>query len=122
MKSLEIIIPGRPIPLNAIWRHVGSRTYLTNEARAYKERVAAHALAAARSAGWPKPETVKRCAVTIVVVNPHPLADVDGPAKLILDALEGIVFSNDRVARPLLLDDEHDDGEPRVRITVSTAT
>jgi Holliday junction resolvase RusA-like endonuclease len=44
--------------------------------------------------------------------------DIDGPIKLILDALQGIVYANDRQVSALTVYKRHDPAHPRTMIQV----
>lgn len=55
----------------------------------------------ARPATWPTLDSIKEAYVSIAVYNSR--ADIDAPAKSTLDALEGVLFDNDRVVLSLTL-------------------
>ena len=111
----------RPVSVNEMYLNRrggrGKGRILTNDAREYKAAVSSIAFVVARSVGWPKPEFVSRCGVSIVVWNTR--HDTGACDKATVDALEGIFFKNDRVVRPLNSDRDSDGGLPRVEIRVS---
>lgn len=116
--NLTFIVYRKPLPQNHIWRKGPRGVYLTSTAREYKDAIRFHALAAARTNDWPKPEKITSCAVIIHAFNPHKLADCDAFAKLVLDALEGILFTNDRVVTEITQRKIFDADEPRIQLTV----
>jgi Holliday junction resolvase RusA-like endonuclease len=73
---------------------------LTPEARDFRNRCAGAALVA-RPLHWPKFDNIIEARITITAFNSK--ADIDAPAKSTLDALEGILFKNDRIVKALSL-------------------
>jgi hypothetical protein len=72
---------------------------------------------AVRKQGWPPLAKVEQVHLSIVVWNTK--HDCSACEKPIADALEGIVYKNDRVAKPRFNDAQSDGGDPRVEITVT---
>jgi crossover junction endodeoxyribonuclease RusA len=110
-----------------------SLTYVTSEAKAYKQEVAW----LAKSFGVRKP-IVGRVAVDIKLYPKRPLdwlkraskdplcwddtvqcIDVDNANKVLLDALKGVVMDDDKWVRRLSSERMEPDGEARVVVTVS---
>lgn len=73
----------------------GKGLILSEAGREYKDAVRAMALVAARRIDWPRPELVLRAAVHVTTYNCR--HDVDAPLKLTQDALETVLYTNDRV-------------------------
>lgn len=101
----------RPAGSRGGWRH-------TEPAHAtYKAVVTAEALAEVNRKKLPKPAFPREdVRVGIVLYGPGP-GDVDNFAKLILDALEGPVYVNDRQVADLHVR-RYTDAHPRAVITV----
>lgn len=89
---------------------------MSSAGRDYKDVVRMYALAAAKSVGWPKPDCVKKASVEITAFNTR--HDADAAAKLTCDALEGILYENDRVIQGVTCRKAKDGGKVRVQITV----
>ena len=111
-------VPHRPPGVNVAYapgrwgkRHGFIKTPVANE---YADRIKL----AARRAMRGKPPIEGRCLARLLFVHPDERADTDGPVKLTLDALEGIVYRNDRQARRLEVDYLVDPEAPRVEIEI----
>jgi hypothetical protein len=88
-----------PVSVNAAYarsRGAGGDRHLTRAGREFKQRVAAEAIVARQEAGWPPAVTVNHARVSYELFDYR--GDTDGPCKLAKDALEGILYANDRVA------------------------
>lgn len=87
--------------------------------RAYKERVALCATAAVSRAGWAFAEG-EYYMVDVAVHRTHfgKGGDADNYAKAALDAMNGIVFADDRYVRMLRVSIEMDAENPRLEVTV----
>ena len=87
--------------------------------RAYKERAALCATAAVSRAGWAFAEG-EYYSVTITVYRTHfgKSGDIDNYAKAVLDAMNGIVFDDDRYVRKLVAALLQDRENPRVEVVV----
>jgi hypothetical protein len=109
-----------PIGVNRAYARnagAGGDRHLTKVGADFKTRVREAALVAARNVGWPSPYAVVHARLSYQLVNYR--GDVDGPAKLLRDACEGVLYSNDREVEdglhPLPI---KDDGLKRVCVTV----
>jgi Holliday junction resolvase RusA-like endonuclease len=86
-------VPGRAIAWNnALVRPQHGRPFLSPAAREWKTAVATYALKA-RPRNWSLDGTFT---MNLHSVFASPLADRDGPLKLVQDALEGVAWRNDR--------------------------
>lgn len=107
-----------PIPPNAnnyrgvSWKH--RRFYLRPEAKAYHR----HVQAVCWQAGITKPSE-ERFDVTLRVFRPARRGDTDGYSKVLLDALQGFVYVNDRQVRDLHVIPREDKENPRVEVDLS---
>lgn len=96
--DLRFSVPGRVISENRALkvdtRYGHVRTYRTTECRLYQETVAAFA----RAARGRRPPLDGYLEVLLTLVAPHrsALPDADGIAKAPLDALQGLIYGNDR--------------------------
>lgn len=98
---ISFFVPGNPPSVNAYWgaqlMHGHVRFYLTREAKAYKESVKWAALAATskstteRGIWFPDQEV----ALAMTWYRYPRRGDLDNKFKGVLDALEGIAYTND---------------------------
>jgi Holliday junction resolvase RusA-like endonuclease len=115
-----------PVPTNRAYGRRGGSfgrggvgMFLTKDGTAYKERVARAALAARQTClEWPAdPWRVAHARVGYQLVNYK--GDTDGVRKALRDALEGVLYANDRVvedgAAPLAIKDT---GARRIEVVV----
>lgn len=117
---LRFTVYARPVSTNHMYyrRRLGRGKGLgrTEEATDFKNAAAASARIAHFGLRWPKANNVAQVALAIVVMNcGH---DCSGSEKLVADALEGVVYDDDRVAHPRLNDFDYDDGPVRVEVEV----
>jgi Holliday junction resolvase RusA-like endonuclease len=119
--TLIFTIGRKPVSVNATYKRgkliAGRRGfYRSSEATLFRSAAKDAAFAAARLVSWPKPESVSAVEVEIVVHNTR--HDADAPCKAILDALEGIVYANDRCVRSVKASKAKDGGIARVDVLV----
>jgi len=117
---LTFTVPGKPIGTNNAYRRRGRvpGLYMTEDARAFKDRLRAYAIKAVHDAGWRKPGAKQYVAVAIIVWN-APRFDVDSPTKFIVDSMQGVVYDNDRCVDSVTIARSFDDQDVRVEIAVS---
>lgn len=116
MSELEFSVPGSPLSQNAVYRRrgKGGGLYMTDEGKAFKEEIALRALHA-RPDGW----DLKRwfeVGVTCYFDSERP--DVDGPCKLALDAMESVLYDNDRQVVKVTMERRVDRKAPRMEVKV----
>ncbi len=124
--TISFVVPRKPISPNAGYIRAGFGKnrgpkggvglILTQEARDFKDAVKAHAFAAARSAGWPKPHLVKSVSVVITTWNTR--HDADSACKFVLDSMQGVIYENDRCVQRVLAAKARDKAKPRVEVCV----
>ncbi len=108
-----------PLGTNSAYgRGNGRRLYMRAAGKAYKDRVANAAFAAKVHSGWPNLDDLVCVEVGYQLWNYR--GDTDGVAKITRDALEGILYHNDRICQ----DGPHplprkDKGGKRIEITVT---
>jgi Holliday junction resolvase RusA-like endonuclease len=96
--EVRVVVPGPVISENRALRFTvrGGRVmaYRTRECTVYQDTVAAYA----RAARGPRAPLEGRLEVLLTLVAPNraSLPDADGAAKAPLDALQGILYRNDR--------------------------
>lgn len=131
MSTLRFTVPGSPLSQNRAWKIVTIRGHgtlaLTSEGKAYKELVAVHAANACQlMPRW------DRTALVFVELDFHfdsRRPDADGPLKLTLDALQGVMVSklrlrvdgcleNDRQVQGFRVWKHLDPVKPRVEVNV----
>jgi Holliday junction resolvase RusA-like endonuclease len=86
------------------------------EGKEFKGRVSAFAKKAMRGRD---PETEAPIMVTVDIWFRSKRNDLDGPLKLILDSLEGVVYGNDRQVVALHAHKHHHKTIPSIRIAVN---
>jgi Holliday junction resolvase RusA-like endonuclease len=115
---ISVVVEGKPLSVNAAYRVVrlGRRAGLakSSEAKTYQARVQLAARRAMRGSKMLSGDLV----FTIVAYWPRRNADSDAAVKLTKDALQGIVYENDRIVRRDESERAHDAARPRVEITV----
>lgn len=92
---IEFDVPGELGRKNRLYGLARGRPFLTDRARGFKERVARAAREAARAADWPDPYSVAWCRLSLRARNTD--CDADASISLVQDALEGVLYENDRV-------------------------
>lgn len=87
--SEQLILP-MPPSANRYWRHVGGRVYVSREARDYRELVAIIGAGADIS--------LRTCDVRVEVTvrRVHKRGDIDNYLKVLLDALQGVMYDDDK--------------------------
>jgi Holliday junction resolvase RusA-like endonuclease len=115
---VQFTVPIAPLGVNnayepARWgkRHGFKKS---DEARVYQEQIAFRAKVAMRS----MPPFTGRCRVVLTLFYPDDRSDIDGSIKLNLDALQGVVYRNDRQIRRLVVDKDIDKDRPRIEFEV----
>ena len=110
-------MPGRPMGINhAYIQRKGQRhRFLKPEAKEWKQTIAAYALRA-RPSGW---RLDQRYRMTLHSCFESSLADVDGPLKLVQDALKGVAWNDDRLVLSSGCTKEVDRSAPRIEVSVA---
>jgi Holliday junction resolvase RusA-like endonuclease len=117
---VHVVVPGRTVSVNGTYRG-GRGIFKSREAVDFQGRIAYRTRAAMVAAGYRAP-TGEAVGVEVVLYLAHPLMDLDGPTKLILDALAGPkgAYLNDRQVELLVLRKKFDTVKPRLLIDVFT--
>jgi Holliday junction resolvase RusA-like endonuclease len=116
---ISFVVPGKPLSINRAYRvaRFGGRGGLrkSEEAEDFQYRVKVAAKKAMRGRAMLTGDLVLR----LVAYWPRRGADSDAPTKLTKDALQGIVYENDRI----VIEDQsrrgYDPERPRVEITLT---
>lgn len=119
---VRVVIPGKPLSVNAATRSVirakGSRRYSRVLKTAEGEAFLARAQLAARKAMGGRPPLTGDLVLRVIAYWPRRNADSDAALKPTKDALQGIVYANDRT----IVEDRsrrgHDLQRPRVEVWV----
>ena len=119
MSEVTFLVPVKPVSTNATYRRGrGSGFYKTAEAVAFANAVklcARKAMSTANQAPFTGPVHV-----TLAFTFPNAASDIDGPVKSVLDALQGVVYPNDK--RVVTMAVSKVVGDPgSVRVTVREA-
>lgn len=121
--KLSIVVPRAAMSVNETYgvnRNAKRPFYKTTAAKEFQEAIRAHAFVAARHGKWPQPETIKRRSVTVEIIICGSDVDVDGPIKLALDALQGILYTKDSAVRKV--SSEYDENEPKRQVIINVET
>lgn len=94
VKSLRILVPGKPAPKERPRRGRGGRWYTPRKTREYEQRVRELAGLEARNAGWPTDRSY-RLAVTVWHSGQR-RPDLDNILKAVMDGLTGAAWEDDR--------------------------
>jgi hypothetical protein len=108
----RFVVNHRPCSTNQGYNIVGKRLYKNKKAKAYHDAI---------QAACPYKGPVYnsgRFRVEIDFYFAVPISDIDGPVKFTLDALEGIIFKNDKLVYSLGLKKNIDRKNPRATIRV----
>lgn len=120
--TLRVVIPGKPMPWQRAYPDPRTgRIFTPKETRAYQKRVreAAWAVLAQsrRLATWPLD---LHYAMELVIVFPdRRTRDADNVEKTAKDAMQGVVFKNDKRVIRDAKRVEYDKANPRLEITVT---
>ena len=103
---------GRQVGVNAAYKIVRRRLYKSKAAMIWQDQV--------RKA-CPYTGRPVKCPVVVEVTFyfPSSVNDIDGPVKLLLDSLQGLVYLNDRQVVHLAINKDLDRKSPRTEIVVS---
>lgn len=108
-----LILPYPP-SANRYWRTVNSRTYVSEEAKAYKSECGWTARSQS-AAGMPFAGPVR---LTMRFYRPRKAGDLDNRLKVALDALNGIAFVDDAQVIELHVYRYDDKANPRVEVEI----
>jgi len=107
-------VPGPQVATNAAYRAGRGRYWMTDDGVEFKDRIRHFAKQAMRG-------RIPYTGEVAVVLDLHYRTrrnDIDGPIKLILDALQGIAYANDRQVGALTVYKRHDPAHPRTLIQI----
>lgn len=110
---ITLVLPSPPL-LNSLYRTTGRHTYKVPKARAWEKR--------ARAAYEGKFKVIPADYDVIVEAawyRKKQIGDVDGPAKCLLDVLQGIAYVNDNQVQRLHMTRHDDPTNPRIEVTVT---
>lgn len=117
MNELRIVIPGNPPSVNHVYRNVAiNRRITTADGQKWRQNVQAIAAKEITLQGWEMSAEEKLVAEVMIYWPTRRKRDVENVGKLLWDALEGIVYENDRWLLPRYMDFAVDKHNPRVEI------
>lgn len=115
--KLHIVIPGNPPSLNHVYRNVAiNRRITTSDGQKWRQNVRNIASKAIPLQRWEKTVEEKLVAEITIFWPNRRKRDVENVGKLLWDALEGVVYDNDRWLLPRYMNFEVDKHNPRVEI------
>ncbi len=107
-----------PPSLNKMYQRGRNGPFLTDAARAYKTAVESAALTAGEDVGQPYFQDWDLLSITLHVYRPRKIGDIDNVAKLLLDAMQSITYSNDSQIVELHIIRRDDKLNPRIDVEV----
>lgn len=113
--TVRFTVLGEPVSTNAMYAYGGRRPRLSGRARAWKHDVAW----AARAAGAVLLLGDVQVWIAYYHVHEKLHLDVGNVEKVLVDALQGVVFTNDRQVRRLIVERRHDPSCARVEVCVT---
>lgn len=117
MNELRIVIPGNPPSVNHVYRNVAiNRRITTADGQKWRQNVQLIATQAITLQRWEMSVEEKLVAEVMIYWPTRRKRDVENVGKLLWDALEGIVYENDRWLLPRYMDFAVDKHNPRVEI------
>lgn len=117
MNELRIVIPGNPPSINHVYRNVAiNRRITTADGQKWRQNVQEIAARVIAAQGWKMTTEEKLVAEVMIYWPTRRKRDVENVGKLLWDALEGIVYENDRWLLPRYMDFSVDKHNPRVEI------
>lgn len=113
--SISLTLPYPP-SANRYWRNMRGRMVKSEEARAYQQQ-----------AGWIAKSSGFDCtdrdvAITLRIYRPRKRGDLDNAIKVILDSLNGIIYSDDDQVTVIHAERYDDKANPRVDLFVEEVT
>jgi Holliday junction resolvase RusA-like endonuclease len=116
--KLSFIVQGRTVSVNGTYRRrAGYGLMKTEQAIAFQRTIAFRAKDAMRRQSQRHP-TTHEVGVSVDFHAANSRMDIDGPLKLILDAMEGIVYADDCQVRALSVRKHFDKLCPRLVVEV----
>jgi len=115
---MKIILEGKPLSTNHIYQHRGRITYMTKEGKKMKEYYSLSAKTQHR--GY-------KCFTGLLEVEiwlyfgDKRVRDADNYNKLVLDALTGICYKDDKQIQRLIINKEIDVERPRIELEIKVA-
>lgn len=109
--EIRAILPYPP-SANRYWRNARGRTFLSKEAKEYKQAVKSEMQ-------WLTPKPIEGAvAVTIAVYRPRRAGDLDNRIKVLLDSLNGIAYADDQQITKIHAERFEDKENPRVEVII----
>lgn len=114
---IEFEVLEKPVSVNSCYSNgKNGRRFMTATGKAFKEAVAYATTHGMRVGGWEDCDPDGKYIVTITYFFPSNRNDIDGSNKLVLDAMQGIVYNNDSQVVELHCYKNKDKDNPRIRI------
>lgn len=119
MAQITLHLP-EPPSANKWWRRAGTHMHLSNEARAYKGLVKRHVIALFVKDTHPTLVRfpVEDVRVTLHWVRGRKSGDLDKRIGVVLDALQGVVYANDKQIVEIHASRSDNKGKASLRVTV----
>ena len=118
-RVLRITVPGVPPSVNHQYALTRRGPALTREAKRYAETVQWYAWEAAKRQGWRCTPKGRQVVVRLWYYWPdRRRRDAHNAHKVLLDAMQGVVYEDDRDVLPQVMAAEVDRANPRVEIEV----
>lgn len=116
MKQIKFTVLSKPVSVNSCYsQSLSGHRFMTNEGKQFKSDVAK---AASPYSGIILDTEKQKLSVSITYHFRTSLSDIDGSNKLVLDAMQGIFYKNDRQVQELHCFKFVDKESPRIEITI----
>ena len=109
-------VPGKQTSTNQAYRSGRGQFFMSREGKEFKDRIST----LGKLAMGRRRAIQEDCIVVVDLYFKTKRNDLDGPLKLILDALQPWVIKNDRQVRAITMRKHHDAEIPRTLIEVAT--
>lgn len=114
VREIRATLPYPP-SANRYWRNARGRTFVSKEAKEYKQAVKSEMQ-------WLTPKPIEGAvAVTIAVYRPRRAGDLDNCIKVLLDALNGIAYADDKQVVQINAFRIDDKDNPRAEVLIKPA-
>ncbi len=118
--TVHLVLPYPPTA-NLYWRNFRGRIVKSSDARKFAHEVARRCVDSGLRLGAPA-FPVGFVRVSIAVYRPRKIGDLDNTLKVLLDALRGLVFTDDKQVVRIAAERRDDRENPRAEVWIDEVT